>query len=169
MWAGTGGLNQAVTNKTFGTGISFGKPPASLNGTNTVGDYGVTPVVAQVNLLAQSASVSASFFTYTSVSAQAMVAVDYEMATSAPAGGGTVQLSFSYLGCDGVARGVLAQNTTLGTGVAANEISLASTVNQTLTGTAVVCIMSGSNISYVTNDSAPGVGTYELHIRVRLE
>ena len=156
---------QTLTNKTLGSGTVISKPPTSVNGSNTVGDYGVVPVTAKVDLTAQNTSLGPTgFFTYTEVSSQSLTLVSFTMVVRAT-GTGTVTLQIEWTDCNGVLQiwePYNAYSTSNGT------INLANSgVSQS--GTTVACMQSGSALEYVTTDSNPGSGSYDLHLRAALE
>ncbi len=160
------GAAQTLTNKTMGTGWLIGKPPASVNGTNTVGDYGVPAVVAKVDLLAQSTSLGpTTLFTYTTVSSQSMTEVDYQMSVSTATGAGTVGLVISWTDCSGISTN---QGLYTMTASPAGNLIFNSGV-QSMQGRLSLCVQSGSSVGYTTTDSTPGTGKYDLHLRVSLE
>lgn len=159
---------QTLLNKTLGTGTVISKPPVSVNGSATVGDYGVVPIVAKVDLTAQTASLGpTTLYTYTEVAAQSLAVVAFDMLTTTAAGSGTVTLQFNWTDCSGTAQiwePYNAYEMTNGT------IALASTGGgSTQAGTMAACLQSGSSITYTTTDSSPGTGKYDLHLRVTLE
>lgn len=161
-----GNANQTLTNKQFGSGITFTANPASVNGATTAGPYGIAPIVAQANVTGRSTSIgTTTLYTYVLAGSQALAVVDYsEVVTSGAGGGGTLSLVINWTDCVAGAMNQLVYDSTTGLGT----ISLVTTGAQ-VNGTMTICPANGTVIGYTTTDSTPGTGIYSLRLRAKLE